>query len=95
MNKRVNAIIAALAWVIVALGLAMLVSGCAPSEPVYVEPTEDPYVALADAQNTAEAANNKANFYSMQMTSTAQAPLVAMTATAAAWEMEQKYAAAT
>jgi hypothetical protein len=55
----------------------------------------DPFVAVEHAQRTAEAAQADAAFYGSQLTATAQAPIVAITATAAAWAMEQQFAQAT
>lgn len=57
--------------------------------------TIDPFVAVAEAERTAQAAQDQAQFYSRQLTATAEAPIVAITSTAAAWQMQQQYAQAT
>lgn len=77
---------------------AYLLFGCAPatvSVSSYKAPTIDPYAAAAQAAQTAQAAQSEAEYYGSQLTATAQAPIVAITSTAAAWAMEQEYAAAT
>lgn len=79
--------------------IALLVAGCGtPSQTVVSvpqRPTTDPFIAVEQAERTAEAARNEADFYSRQLTATAEAPIVAITATAAAFQMEQEFARAT
>lgn len=76
------------------IGLLFLLAGCVPAAD-NTPRAVDPFVAVAQAQGTAEAAQSEANMYAGQLTATAQAPIVAITSTAAAWEMEQRYALAT
>ena len=76
-------------WLIL---MAMVAAGCVPTATAA---TVDPFVAVAQAERTAQAAQEEADFYSRQLTATAEAPLVAMTATAGAWQMQQAYASAT
>lgn len=68
---------------------------CAPSTDPAPLATVDPFVAVEQAQRTAQAAQDEADFYAGQLTATAQAPLTSMTVTAAAWAMEQQFASAT
>lgn len=74
------------------LFLSLLLAACGSQT---VTPTVDPYLAAAHAERTAAAAQQDAAYYGSQLTATAQAPLVAITQTAAAFEMQQEYAAAT
>jgi len=62
---------------------------------VSVQPTVDPFVALESAQRTSEALQDEADFYARQLTATAEAPIVAITQTVAAFAMQQVYADAT
>lgn len=64
----------------------VVLAGCAPVATAQVA---DPYVLVAQAQRTAEAAQNKADYYSGVMTFTAQAPIVAITQTSAAMAFMQ------
>lgn len=79
---------------IVCLFLTACTSG-APTISVSGVPTVDPYVMAAQAQRTAAAAQDEAEFYGTQLTATAQAPIIQITQTAAEWTMQQQYGAAT
>lgn len=75
-----------------------LLTACVPATVEVVDgapPTVNPFVAVEQAQRTAEAAQNEADFYGRQLTATAEAPIVAITQTAAAFAMEQQFAQAT
>ncbi len=63
--------------------------------PTATSSTVDPFVAVESAQRTAAAAQDQADFYGSQLTATAEAPIVAITQTAAAFAMNQQYAQAT
>lgn len=76
--------------IIITIGL--IITGC--TSPA-AAPTVDPFVAVAQAERTAEAAQEQADFYSRQLTATAEAPIIAITQTAAAFQMEQMFAEAT
>lgn len=77
------------------LFVVALLAGCASAPQSEAQSTIDPYIAVAQAEGTSEAAQSKADVYSRILTATAQAPIVDITSTAAAWEMEQEYAHAT
>ena len=73
-----------------------LLAACVPaSVPVVNGTPVDPFVAVGQAQATAEAAQREAAMYGGQLTATAQAPIVAITSTAAAFEMQVMFAQAT
>lgn len=75
-----------------------LLTACVPATVEVLDgapPTVNPFVAVEQAQRTAEAAQNEADFYGRQLTATAEAPIVAITQTAAAFAMEQQFAQAT
>lgn len=72
--------------------LSLILAACAP---VASATAIDPYVMAEQAQRTAEAAKDKADFYGSQLTATAQAPIVAMTQTSSAFSMVLTQAAAT
>lgn len=78
--------------------IALLMAGCGtPTTTVNVNsrPTTDPFIAVEQAERTAEAARSEADFYSRQLTATAEAPIIAITSTAAAFQMQQEFAHAT
>ena len=78
--------------------LFLFMAACAPAGvPVVTSggSTVDPFVAVEYAERTAVAAQDEAEFYGRQLTATAQAPIVAITQTAAAFVMEREFAQAT
>lgn len=85
------------------LVLILLLAACAPEGigagtrpvPTAAVAAIDPYVAVMQAERTAQAAQDEAAYYGLQLTATAEAPIVAITSTAAAWAMEQEFARAT
>jgi len=66
-------------WMVILL-TALFLASCGPATVNGV----DPYVAAEQARNEAEAAQSKAEFYETQLTGTAQAPIIAITSSAAA-----------
>lgn len=75
---------------VLAVLFLVVVAGCGG-----VPATIDPYVAVEQANQTAEAAQDKVQYYSSQLTATAQAPIVEITQTAAAFEMQMMFVSAT
>ena len=73
--------------------MLFLLSAC--GAPPATNTAVDPFVAVESAQRTAQAAQEQADYYSRQLTATAEAPIIAITSTAAAFAMEQRYAQAT
>jgi len=85
-------------WLVVSLLVTGWLVGCegtVDSGQLPVVSTVDPFIAVESAQRTAEAAQEEADFYSRQLTATAEAPIVAITQTAAAFEMQMMFAQAT
>lgn len=80
---------------IAALLLLTLAACAAPTAVPATVATVDPFIALDSAQRTAEAAQDQAQTYSRQLTATAEAPIIALTSTAGAWQMQLAYAEAT
>ncbi len=67
--------------------VTLLLCACAPA--TVTTSGVDPFVAAARAEQTAAAALDEADFYSRQLTATAEAPMVAITQTSAALAMVQ------
>lgn len=88
-------------WLVASLLVTGWLVGCGSASvdsdqsSVNSVPTVDPFIAVESAQRTAEAAQEEADFYSRQLTATAEAPIVAITQTAAAFEMQMMFAQAT
>jgi len=82
-------------WLASLLVAGLLVGcGVASGQPSAVS-TVDPFVALANEQATNQASEQKIELLSSQLTATAEAPIVAMTQTAADFAMLKQYAEAT
>lgn len=76
--------------------LLLTLAACAtPTTAPATIATVDPFIALDSAQRTAEAAQDQAQFYSRQLTATAEAPIIQITQQAAAWQLQQEQAQAT
>jgi len=75
--------------------LALILTSCAPATVTVNGEHVDPFLAIAQAERTAQAAQDQADFYSRQLTATAEAPIIAITSTAAAFEMQMMYSQAT
>lgn len=80
----------ALVGLVLFLVALFLVSCTTPSATAF-----DPNLSAVQAQLTAEAAQNQAQLYSAMATGTAQAPIVDITRTAAAFEIAEAYARST
>jgi hypothetical protein len=78
--------------IILLLFATAVLAGCAPAGSAT---TVDAYVMVEQAQRTAEAAADEANFYGSQLTATAQAPIIKMTQDVAALYLNQQYWTAT
>ena len=89
MKQRFSILVIAFIYLLSACGTPTY-SVSAPGQA-----TTDPFIAVEQAERTADAARNEADFYSRQLTATAEAPIVAITATAAAFAMEMEFAQAT
>lgn len=75
---------------IILIAITLLITACSAANTAPAPtPTLDPFIALDNAQRTAEAAQDQAQNYSRQLTATAQAPIVAITQTAAALVVAQ------
>lgn len=76
---------------------SLLLAGCASasatSSPML--PTVDPLLAAAQAQRTAEAARAEADLMAARLTATAEAPIIHITETQAAWALAQEQSLAT
>lgn len=72
-----------------------LCSACAPATPIISAPVFDPNLSALQSQQTANAAQDQAQIFAQMATGTAQAPIIAITQTAADFAMQQAYAQAT
>lgn len=82
--------------ILIELLLITLLAACGQADPAATPPsTTDPFLAVERAERTAQAAQEEAGFYSRQLTATAEAPILAITSTAAAFAMQQEFSRAT
>src|SRR5688500_5257091 len=87
-NKDLSASRTALFWLIAAVIVWFLTSCTTP-------PTGDLFTGAQSSRATADAANQLAYFQEQFLTASAQAPIIDITSTAAAFALEQSYAQAT
>lgn len=76
----------------------LIISACSPAEintPIVQPSVFDPNISAVQAQLTANAAQDQAQIFGQMATGTAQAPIIAITQTAADFAIQQAYAAAT